>query len=132
MLYMRKNADQDFLKECMGDMGNKIPIDEFNKGFCIRCNNSSCTRSKTKGFKFVERANNWKSMYFDDVKRANEKDPKYEEIRSKKFISIPKLKNKTETIVLPSQFEKSEDEETDMEETQEDESEEPQRHSIAR
>jgi hypothetical protein len=84
---MSKN---DYLKECMSDVSSKlgrmIPIDDFNKNFCVVCVNHDCARGAS-GLKFENRVNNWKSIYFDDVRRADENDPKFEHIRMKKFIS---------------------------------------------
>jgi hypothetical protein len=86
----------DYLKECISDvsgkLGRMVPIDDFNRTFCVVCVNRDCTRSKSNNLKFESRVNNWQDIYFNKVQRAADQDPKFENIRVKKFIS-PEDKN---------------------------------------
>lgn len=77
----------DFLKECMSDVGI-VPINDFNKNYCMRCVNSQCSRSATNNHLFVKRVTNWEENLFKGVKRADENDPKYAQIRSQKFMPV--------------------------------------------
>ena len=77
----------DYLKECMSDVGQG-PLDIFQKAFCSVCANRDCTRSAANGMAFDRRILNWKNDLFDSVPRADEADPKFDGIRSKKFLPI--------------------------------------------
>lgn len=85
------NSKIDFLKDCISDvsgkLGRMVPIDDFNRAFCIVCVNNECARSKSSNLKFEHRVNNWQKNYFDEVPRADGQDPKFESIRIKRFIS---------------------------------------------
>ena len=89
----------DYLKECMSDpalnaTGN-IPIDLFNKSYCIVCANRECARSALNNTSFDVRALSWKEKLFTKVPRAEESDQNYNRIRDKKFISINGLSKNT-------------------------------------
>lgn len=75
----------DFLKECMSDVGN-MPMNDFNQYYCMRCNNHQCDRARVNNHIFVKRVTNWKENLFDNVQRADENDPKYAQIRSLRFM----------------------------------------------
>lgn len=74
----------DYLRECMSDVPG-VPIDDFNRNWCVVCTNSGCSRSSANGLAFTRRAENWKEDLFLNVKRASDDDPKYASIRSKTF-----------------------------------------------
>lgn len=82
-----KSSKNDFLKECMSELP-PIPIDEFNKGYCLLCGNHDCSRSAANNSKFEIRVNSWKERLFTNVNRANDRDPNFESIRQKKFLPI--------------------------------------------
>lgn len=75
----------DYLKDCMSDVPG-VPIDDFNRSWCVVCTNSGCSRSSANGLAFTRRAENWKEDLFLNVRRAPEDDPKYASIRAKAFI----------------------------------------------
>ena len=87
----------DFLKECMSDVGQG-PIDLFQKAFCFVCANRECSRSSANNMAFDRRMSSWKKDLFDNVPRADESDPRFASIRSKKFVTI----NNIEPIVVNS------------------------------
>lgn len=75
----------DYLKECMTGF-DRTPIDVFNNSYCRVCINPQCSRSSA-GSAFNKRVNDWESRLFLNVPRADGKDPKFDHIRSKHFIS---------------------------------------------
>jgi len=77
----------DFLKECMSDVG-QAPLDEFNRVFCVRCQNPECVRSGGNHSLFKKRVTGWKEALFDQVPRASEDDPRYAKIRAKRFLPV--------------------------------------------
>lgn len=82
---------QDFLKECMSDpalVQGQVPMDEFNRAFCIRCVQKECSRAGLNGSLFARRTATWKENLFDKPPRADEADPKYQGIRSKRFLQV--------------------------------------------
>ena len=78
------SSKPDYLRECMSDVPG-MPIDDFNKNWCMVCNNPACSRSSSNNQLFTRRAENWKQDLFLNVKRAADDDPKYSSIRSKSF-----------------------------------------------
>jgi len=78
----------DFLKECMSEVGN-IPLDQFNLVFCRRCGNQECSRSRLNN-SFQTRVQTWEDRLFKNPPRASEDDPRFSNIRSKKFLPIGK------------------------------------------
>lgn len=80
---------QDFLRECMSDpalVQGQVPIDEFNKAYCVRCVQKECARAGLNGSLLARRAATWKVNLFENPPRAAENDPKYQSIRAKKFL----------------------------------------------
>lgn len=75
----------DYLNECMSDFPT-TPLDVFNLTWCVRCPNSTCSRSASSNHLFVHRADGWKDRLFDKVKRASDDDPAFAAIRSRMFI----------------------------------------------
>jgi hypothetical protein len=63
------------------------PIDVFGKSYCKVCINNQCSRSLA-GSLFNKRVGGWESRLFLNVPRADEKDPKFDHIRSKRFIPL--------------------------------------------
>ncbi|HED06467.1 MAG TPA: hypothetical protein ENI61_07270 [Ignavibacteria bacterium] len=80
---------QDFLKECMSDVGNS-PLDEFNKYFCIQCQNVICVRAGGNNSLFKKRTSSWEDSLFNRVSRAKVDDHRFDSIRSKNFLPIIK------------------------------------------
>jgi len=80
---------QDFLKECMSDVGN-APLDEFNQYFCIKCQNIDCIRAGGNDSIFKKRISSWEDSLFKNVSRADDDDSRFNNIRSKKFLPIIK------------------------------------------
>ena len=64
-----------------------VPINEFNKVYCLRCGRVECSRSAGSGLSFTNRALNWKHDLFEAPPRADDNDPMFADIRAKKFIS---------------------------------------------
>lgn len=84
---------QDFLKECMSDpalVKGMVPIDEFNRVYCLKCFQKECERSAAGGTLFTRRVENWKTDLFEKPPRAKDDDPKYAGIRAKKFLQMAK------------------------------------------
>lgn len=80
---------QDFLRECMSDpalVQGQVPIDEFNKAYCVRCVQKECARAGLNGSLLARRAATWRTNLFESPPRAAENDPKYQAIRAKKFL----------------------------------------------
>jgi len=83
----------DFLKVCMSDpalVSGPMPIDLFNKSYCIVCSQLACARSRANTMAFSDRAQNWKKNLFDNPPRADDNDPRYANIRAKKFLDLHK------------------------------------------
>lgn len=91
MVNIGSKVKNDFLKECLSEVSSKIgkmvPIDDFNKNFCVVCVNHECSRAASGKLKFENRVNNWESIYFTGVSRADNNDPKFEHIRMQKFVT---------------------------------------------
>ena len=77
----------DFLQECMSS-GENIPLDQFQLAWCRVCANRQCARSSLNNSSFDQRVATWKDRLFDNVKRANDEDPNFNTIRSKRFLPI--------------------------------------------
>src|SRR5688572_27792432 len=77
----------DFLKECMSDVG-PMPLDQFNRTFCAQCANRDCSRNGAQNLAFDHRVNNWKTILFDAVPRAQDTDVQYDPIRLKRFLPL--------------------------------------------
>jgi hypothetical protein len=78
-------AKQDFLGECNTQ---KVTIEDFQQQFCVRCINPECSRSKAGDSKFERRVSSWEDWLFNQTPKMNPQDPRYEEIRSKRFMVI--------------------------------------------
>lgn len=91
----------DFLRECTSDVG-MIPIDEFTKTYCLRCINQGCTRSAGNNHMFVQRAQNWEKRLFSEVQRAGDKDPTFDDIRAKLFVSRQPSLGNVSSYVAPA------------------------------
>lgn len=80
----------DFLKECMSDPaiggGRSIPIDEFNRSWCVRCQQKDCGRAGLNNSLLVRRAETWKEKLFDKPPRADDADSRFDHIRAKRFL----------------------------------------------
>lgn len=55
---------------------------------CARCFQHECTRSQYGKSKFEIRVNSWEDRLFKKTPRMDEADPRFEIIRSKKFVEI--------------------------------------------
>lgn len=73
---------KDYLSECMSEVG-VVPLDVFNKEFCLVCANAECSRSRANNSLFQLRATNWEKDLFLNVPRLKDSDPLAVEIRSK-------------------------------------------------
>jgi len=82
----------DYLKECMSDpaltKAGPVPLDVFNRSYCVVCGNRECSRSALNGMAFDARVLNWKKDMFDSVPRADEADTGYDRIREKRFLPV--------------------------------------------
>src|SRR5271157_4373925 len=103
----------DFLKECMTDPAlvprGPVPINEFNRVYCLRCGRAECSRSAGSNLAFTNRALNWKHDLFEAPPRADENDPMFADIRAKKFISASDNVEQvpSEIIQVPVQLEQA-------------------------
>ena len=65
---------EDYLKECLSEVSAKakkaIPMDDFQREFCVYCMNRECARSGASSMLFDRRAANWYKDLFVDVQRA--------------------------------------------------------------
>lgn len=77
----------DFLQECMSTFSN-MPMDSFNKQFCIVCANRDCSRSAASHSVFDSRVASWQDRLFNRVPRAGDDDASYDSIRAKKFLPV--------------------------------------------
>lgn len=71
----------------MSDVGN-VPLDVFQRQFCLVCAQRQCTRSGLNNSAFDQRARNWQEMLFTKVPRADDADPRYSNIRAKLFLPV--------------------------------------------
>ncbi len=88
---MAANTKTDFLRECMSDPAltqGPVPIDEFQKAYCVRCIQKDCERARLNGSLFARRTATWKEVLFDKPPRAADDDPRFASIRGKKFLQL--------------------------------------------
>lgn len=78
----------DFLKECMSDIEKPIPLDTFNVVWCRLCGRRECVRAGLNSSVFDVRTRNWRDNLFLKVPRAEDNDPRYSNIRAKKFLPL--------------------------------------------
>lgn len=76
---------RDELKAC-NDQG--IPLEDFKLAFCDRCLNPECTRSVAGQSRFEQRVSTWYERLFKAPDRLNEADPRFTQIRAKRFIDV--------------------------------------------
>lgn len=76
---------RDWLSECND---HKIPLEDFHRQFCSRCVTPDCTRSQVGQSKFDSRVVSWEDRLFLQVPQMSPSDPRYEQIRGKKFLNI--------------------------------------------
>lgn len=82
-----KKVQDDYLKECLSDVG-PVPLDAFNMAWCRVCARRECVRAGLNNSVFDQRARNWKDTLFLKVPRAEDGDPRYANIRAKKFLPL--------------------------------------------
>ncbi len=63
-----------------------VPLDEFNKAYCVRCQQRGCERAGMNSSLIAVRARTWKERLFERVPRADNDDPEYDRIRAKRFL----------------------------------------------
>lgn len=101
---MREKAD--FLKECMTDpaltKAGPMPLDLFNRSYCVVCANRECSRSGLGSASFDVRATNWRKDMFDSIPRADEADPEYARIREKNFLTVDRGVPEVSMTTAPS------------------------------
>lgn len=78
-------AKQDFLGVCNE---HNVPLDDFQRQFCIRCLQPECTRSQVGKSKFEERVATWEDRLFLNPSRLDPSDPRYQGIAAKRFLAI--------------------------------------------
>jgi hypothetical protein len=86
----------DYLRECISDpalVKGPMPIDEFNKCYCVRCIRTDCTRSTGNNLGFMRRVKNWRHDLFEAPPRAADNDPSFNTIRAKQFIQVSEHSN---------------------------------------
>ena len=77
----------DFLKECMSEMGN-VPLDVFNRELCLKCANRECVRAGMNNSLFDKRVRDWRDKLFLNVERVEPGDPRFSEIEAKHFMPL--------------------------------------------
>lgn len=91
----------DFLQECMSSFGN-VPMDEFNKVWCVNCQNSKCVRNGAQNMLFNKRIENWRDKLFINPNRADERDDRYDNLRNTKFLPTnPQTNYEVKSFGLP-------------------------------
>lgn len=75
----------DFMTTC-NEM--RVPLDDFELQFCSRCFQVDCTRSLHGKSKFEQRTAMWEQRLFLEVPQMDESDPRFDQIRAHKFVSI--------------------------------------------
>ena len=76
---------RDWLHACNSQ---KVPLEDFKATFCDRCFQVDCTRSLAGSSRFEERVASWKERLFTQVPRMDAQDPRYSQLRAKKFLEI--------------------------------------------
>ncbi len=116
----------DYLRECMESVGNP-PIDAMTKNWCLHCAERGCERAGAKKLSFDGRVATWRERLFLNVPRADEEDPRYDNVRGRKFLpgaqsvgaappktvifmpGIPIVEPAEPRIVVPGRFVESRD-----------------------
>jgi hypothetical protein len=75
----------DYLHECNE---HRIPQEDFESVFCIRCFQTECARSQAGKSKFDQRVSTWAERLFTNVPRLDTSDPRYETVSGQRFINI--------------------------------------------
>lgn len=76
---------RDLLGECNTE---RLPLNEFNEGWCRRCVNPECSRSLFGQSRFDLRVNSWEDRLFLNPPRMDPSDPRYDLVSKQKFLSI--------------------------------------------
>jgi hypothetical protein len=76
---------RDWLGTC-NDQG--VPLEDFQRQFCARCLQPECTRSQHGQSQFDARVANWEDRFFHSVPQMDESDPRFQQIRAKRFLGI--------------------------------------------
>lgn len=75
----------DYLRECLTEVSAKakqsVPLDDFQREFCLYCYNKQCSRSGTST-SFDRRTDNWYKDKFLDVPRAKDDDSRFVSVKS--------------------------------------------------
>ncbi len=85
------SSKADFLKDCLSDpalVQGPIPIDEFTRVYCLRCQSRECSRSRANGMLFDQRVGNWQEKLFINPAQAKEGDPGFDHLRNRNFLPI--------------------------------------------
>jgi hypothetical protein len=84
---------------------NTIPLDDFNKLYCLVCSNRECSRSIGNSSLFDSRVKNWKKVLFENIQRIESGDmcnPKFINIENSGPIpEINSVQPKFETVTAP-------------------------------
>ena len=76
---------RDLMGECNTE---RIPLNEFQDGWCRRCINPECARSLFGQSRFDLRVNSWEDRLFRKPPRMDPSDPRFGALASKQFITI--------------------------------------------
>jgi|SRR6478735_6965345 len=77
---------RDVLQECV--LEQLIPAQEVLSNWCHRCINPECTRSQHGTTKFDDRVLHWEERLFLNPAKLEPSDPRYQEIASKRFLTV--------------------------------------------
>lgn len=77
---------QDWFHVCREDTG--LSEKDLKEQHCSRCFQPECHRSLTANDKFTQRTRTWYERLFAEVPRMSEQDPRFVQIRSKKFLDF--------------------------------------------
>lgn len=91
---------EDYLKECLSEVTSKlkkvVPMDDFQREFCVYCQNKECARSGASNMSFDRRAANWYRDLFQNIPRASENNENTLKVAkiwesSMEFVGKPKV-----------------------------------------
>lgn len=75
--------------DCMGECNeHRIPLQEFEQTFCIRCIQPECARSLYGKQRFDKRVATWHERLFSQVPQMDVQDPRFQLIHQQGFLDI--------------------------------------------
>jgi len=78
-------SKRDLLSECNDQ---KVPLQDFQRQFCVRCQQPECTRSRTGSSLFEDRVNHWYERLFSEVPRMDPADERFPSLSGQRFVEV--------------------------------------------